>query len=180
MYFYIPRAVFDNPTFQALYNKMKSFIVKDISSSLNRMHKLCLPNTTAIEYQHNCYIQQKYYGTSIYKFSKPLYIWDRDKWVHISGRSGAHDMVRLLDVSLIGTTDDQLKLIFYIIEYSFWTENAVSSILSWISTNYSSLTRIGMRVLRLPCITKPATGTGNKHSLSISSALLDIGSVSII
>ena len=34
-----------------------------------------------------------------------------------------------------------------------------------------------MRVLRLPCITKPLTG--NKHALSISSALLDIGSVTI-
>lgn len=156
MKFYVPLKVFEMDAFKTLYASLiEAKLVKDISANLKHEHDICNTKDISIEFKHNKLIQEKYFKSEIYKGSSstPLYIWHKDKRVHLNGFHGGLEKVRLLDVSLITTTNPEyIEGIFYIIELSFWKDFTVQQVLQWIAQHYSTLSDLNMRVIRLPDI----------------------------
>lgn len=152
MKFYVPVPVFERESFKAMYTSLEQAkVVTDISSRIKFEHDICSAKDISVEYRHNKLIQQKWFKTNIYKSSKPLYIWDKDKRVHVSAFNGGMEKVKLLDVTLSNNPEHVLG-IFYIIELSFWRDFTIQQILPWIAQHYNELISKDMRVIRLPDI----------------------------
>lgn len=153
MKFYVPLKVFEMDVFKALYASLiEAKLVKDISANIKHEHDICTAKDVSIEFKHNKLIQEKYFKSAIYSSSNPLYIWHKDKRVHLNAFNGGLEKVKLLDVSLVATKPEHVEGIFYIIELSFWRDFTVQQVLQWIAQNYNTLSSLDMRVIRLPDI----------------------------
>ena len=152
MKFYVPVPVFERESFKAMYTSLEQAkIVTDMSDRIKFEHDICSSKGISVEYTHNKLIQQKWFKSSIYKSSNPMYIWDKDKRVHISAFNGGMEKVKLLDVTLSNNPEHVIG-IFYIIELSFWRDFTIQQILPWIAQHYNMLIGKDMRVIRLPDI----------------------------
>lgn len=151
MKFYVPLKVFESEVFKTLYASLiEAKLVKDISANIKHEHDICSTKEISTEFKHNKLIQEKYFKSDIYMSSNPLYIWHKDRRVHISSFNGGMEKVKLLEVSLIATKPEHVEGIFYIIEFSFWRDFTVQHILPWIAQHYNTLSDLNMRVIRLP------------------------------
>ena len=105
MRFYLPVPMFDNPKFKELYDKLPSTIVRDLTDHIKHNHTICCSRDSSTEFSHNRFIQWKFFKTGLYNSSNPLYIWKKDKKVHVSMYEGGMEKVRLLDINLNATEE---------------------------------------------------------------------------
>ena len=155
MRFYIPTQAITNTRFSESYKKLlQEGIVKDMSDKIKHNHNVCATDSSSVEFNHNKFIQQKYFNTEFYRSSKPLYIWEKDKRLHVSLFDGSLEKVKLLEVSLTANDPDLIWGIFYIIEFSYWTDYTIQQILPWIDRFYATLRSSYMSVIRLPSVIK--------------------------
>ena len=174
--FYLPLPALDRPGIKESIDKLPSSIVARPKLAENKSPQLCSTNDT-IEMQHNAYIQQKYFKTRLYRFSKPVYIWSkRPTQIHLSKSEYTNGKkVASLNVTLNATTNDQFEGLFHIIEFSYWTKKSVKPILNWIAHNYTALVQLRLRVIRLPEVTKNGTLAPGFPPIPTTNSLLCLG-----
>ncbi len=179
MQFYLPLPALDRPGIKESIDRLPSSIVSKPKLAENKSPQLCSTNDT-IEVQHNTYIQQKYFKTRLYRFSKPLYIWSRrPTQIHLSKSEYTNGKkVELLNVTLNATTNDQFEGLFHIIEFSYWTKKSVKQILTWIAHNYNALVQLRLRMIRLPEVTKNGALAPGFPPIPPTNSLLCLGSSS--
>lgn len=148
---YIPKSAFDKENFLAYYGQLPRGIVTDQSSKMKHASPVNSITVKTPALQHNRYVQQKYFGKSITQGSKPMFIWKETGDVHISRFGGFEEVKKLkLNTKRIIRTDEELKAIFYIIEYSFWTDDSVQAISDWLTKYGDKLLSLRRRLIYLP------------------------------
>lgn len=179
MQFYLPLPALDRPGIKESIDRLPSSIVTKPTLAEDKSPQLCSTSDT-IEVQHNTYIQQKYFKTRLYRFSKPVYIWSRrPTQIHLSKSEYTNGKkVELLNVTLNATTNDQFEGLFHIIEFSYWTKKSVKPILTWIAHNYNALVQLRLRVIRLPEVTKNGALAPGFPPIPPTNSLLCLGSSS--